>query len=75
MVKLCDTKYDVSPELIESITSRLTIKLQNIEGLEGQHVVHMLNTLYPAVRNKPWYKDFILHFCSSRRITVRQEHL
>lgn len=77
MVKLCNRSYSVSPELLESISARITAKLRESDqdDITYERVVYFLNTLYPSVKTKPWYQDFVVQFCSELKIPVRREFL
>lgn len=73
-VKLNHTEYDVESGLLEAVSNRLTQRLLQARNMsrttpiDYQSVRAELLRLYPALPKKPWWWDFVQHFCTQHQI-------
>jgi hypothetical protein len=65
---------DLDPKFIDSITNNLSNRLMKATnatriGVDSLAVTSEMSRMYgQAVKQKPWYKDFVLEFCAGRKI-------
>jgi hypothetical protein len=65
--------HEVDQKFIEAITRRLHLHLLKIRSnrldIDSTMIGSELQRLYTdAIARKPWYNDFIAHFCKQRGI-------
>ena len=74
------TSYQVDPKFVEGIAQRLTQRLLRLRTdrvcTDWIAVTTELQRLYgPAIKQKDWYKDFVMQFCIDRKISCRMVDL
>lgn len=60
--------FEVDPAMIKMIKQRLKTRLITIRSTRVPITVDLVESelvkLVPAVSQKPWFKDFVIEFCS-----------
>lgn len=80
-VTLNNHEYEgVQDKFLDGISSRLSTRLlqqrANRIVVDQLAVVSELERLYgQGLKQKPWYKDFVMQFCRDRKIPCRKEDL